>query len=108
MAVCIFLKCPGKPSEARGEVSAMLRPSPSSRPKDKIRDVIGSGGMSFAKFARNRAKVDIEDDGSITVAHTDGAKGKQAVDWIKSIVAEPELNHIYDGKVVKAVDFGAF
>lgn len=96
--------------EARGEVSGNAPTiTQFSIPKDKIRDVIGSGGKVIREICEETgAKVDIEDDGSITVAHTDGAKGKQAVDWIKSIVAEPELNHIYDGKVVKAVDFGAF
>ncbi len=96
--------------EARGDVSGNAPTiTQFSIPKDKIRDVIGSGGKVIREICEETgAKVDIEDDGSITVAHTDGAKGKQAVDWIKSIVAEPELNHIYDGKVVKAVDFGAF
>ncbi|MBL4840029.1 MAG: polyribonucleotide nucleotidyltransferase [Thalassospira sp.] len=96
--------------EARGEVSGNAPTiTQFSIPRDKIRDVIGSGGKVIREICEETgAKVDIEDDGSITVAHTDGAKGKQAVDWIKSIVAEPELNHIYDGKVVKAVDFGAF
>ncbi|PKR58830.1 polyribonucleotide nucleotidyltransferase [Thalassospira lohafexi] len=96
--------------EARGEVSGNAPTiTQFSIPKDKIRDVIGSGGKVIREICEETgAKVDIEDDGSITVAHTDGAKGKQAVDWIKSIVAEPELDHIYDGKVVKAVDFGAF
>ncbi|MFH1805810.1 MAG: polyribonucleotide nucleotidyltransferase [Pseudomonadota bacterium] len=96
--------------ESRGEVSGNAPTIIQFQiPRDKIREVIGSGGKVIREICEETgAKIDIEDDGSISVAHTDGVKGKQAVDWIKSIVAEPELNHIYDGKVVKAVDFGAF
>ncbi len=54
------------------------------------------------------AKIDIEDDGTIKVAAVDGDAAKAAIDWIRGIVAEPELGVIYNGKVVKVVDFGAF
>ena len=48
------------------------------------------------------------DDGVIKVAASDSAKIKAAIDWIKSIASEPELGHIYEGTVVKVMDFGAF
>jgi polyribonucleotide nucleotidyltransferase len=54
------------------------------------------------------AKIDIEDDGTVKVAAVDGNAGQRAIDWIKGIVAEPEVGHIYTGKVVKIMDFGAF
>src|SRR6202042_2670083 len=54
------------------------------------------------------AKVDIDDDGTIKIAATTAEASKAAIDWIKGIVAEPEQGHIYNGKVVKVVDFGAF
>jgi polyribonucleotide nucleotidyltransferase len=54
------------------------------------------------------AKIDIEEDGTIKVAATDPAKAEAAIKWIKGIVSEPELGVIYDGKVVKIMDFGAF
>ena len=52
--------------------------------------------------------MDITDDGMVSVAAVDGEAGKAAVDWIKSIVAEPEVGKIYDGTVVKLMEFGAF
>ena len=54
------------------------------------------------------AKIDIDDDGSVKVAAVDEKAGQAAIDWIMSIAAEPEMNKIYNGKVVKVVDFGAF
>ncbi|MCC7045853.1 MAG: S1 RNA-binding domain-containing protein, partial [Alphaproteobacteria bacterium] len=54
------------------------------------------------------AKIDIEDDGTVKVAAVDERAGQAAIDWIRNIVAEPELGVIYTGKVVKVVDFGAF
>ncbi|HIC82002.1 MAG TPA: S1 RNA-binding domain-containing protein, partial [Kiloniellaceae bacterium] len=54
------------------------------------------------------AKIDIEDDGTVKVAAVDQDQAQAALDWIKSIVAEPEVGVIYNGKVVKVVDFGAF
>ncbi len=54
------------------------------------------------------AKIDIADDGTIKVAAVDGNAAKAAIDWIRGIVAEPEVGGIYNGKVVKVVDFGAF
>ncbi len=78
-------------------------------PTDKIREVIGSGGKVIREIVeKTGAKVDIQDDGTVKVSASDGAKIKAAVDWIKSIASEPEVGTIYDGKVVKVVDFGAF
>src|ERR1700742_5179871 len=80
-----------------------------SIPKDKIREVIGSGGKVIREICETTgAKVDIGDDGTIKVAAVDANAATAAIDWIKGIVAEPELGHIYTGKVVKVVDFGAF
>jgi len=78
-------------------------------PVDKIRDVIGTGGKVIREIvATTGAKVDVNDEGFIKVAASDGAKIKAAIDWIKSLTSEPEIGAIYEGKVVKVVDFGAF
>ncbi len=78
-------------------------------PVDKIREVIGTGGKVIREIvAETGAKVDINDEGIVKVSASDGAKIKAAVDWIKSIASEPEMGAIYEGKVVKIVDFGAF
>jgi polyribonucleotide nucleotidyltransferase len=78
-------------------------------PKDKIREVIGSGGKVIREICEvTGAKIDIEDDGTIKVAAVDATASQKAIDWIKGIVAEPEVGVIYNGKVVKVVDFGAF
>ena len=78
-------------------------------PKDKIREVIGTGGKVIREICETTgAKIDIEDDGTIKVAATDTKSGEAALEWIKDIVAEPEIGLTYDGKVVKVVDFGAF
>ena len=77
--------------------------------KDKIRDVIGSGGKIIRQIVEETgAKVDINDDGLIKIASSDKAKIDAAYKWIHSIVAEPEVGEIYKGKVVKTMDFGAF
>jgi polyribonucleotide nucleotidyltransferase len=78
-------------------------------PKDKIREVIGSGGKVIREICEvTGAKIDIEDDGTIKVAAVDADASRAAIDWIRGIVAEPEIGVIYNGKVVKTVDFGAF
>jgi polyribonucleotide nucleotidyltransferase len=78
-------------------------------PKDKIREVIGSGGKVIREIVEvTGAKIDIEDDGTVKVAAVDASAAQAAIDWIRNIVAEPELGEIYNGKVVKVVDFGAF
>ncbi len=77
--------------------------------KDKIRDVIGSGGKIIRQIVEETgAKVDINDDGLIKIASSDKEKIDAAYKWIHSIVAEPEVGEIYKGKVVKTMDFGAF
>jgi polyribonucleotide nucleotidyltransferase len=97
-------------SGAREEVSDNApRITTLSVPKDKIRDVIGTGGKVIREICETTgAKIDIEDDGTIKVAAVDGEAAQRAIDWIRSIVAEPEVGVIYTGKVVKVVDFGAF
>jgi polyribonucleotide nucleotidyltransferase len=78
-------------------------------PKDKIREVIGSGGKVIREICEvTGAKIDIEDDGTIKVAAVDGEASRAAIEWIRGIVAEPEVGVVYSGKVVKTVDFGAF
>ncbi len=78
-------------------------------PTDKIREVIGSGGKVIRDIVETSgAKIDINDDGVIKIASPDGESIKKAYEMIHSIVAEPEVGKIYDGKVVKIVDFGAF
>ena len=80
-----------------------------SIPKDKIREVIASGGKVIREITETTGtKIDIEDDGTIKVAAVDAKQGQAAIDWIKGIVAEPEVGVIYNGKVVKTVEFGAF
>ena len=77
--------------------------------KDKIRDVIGSGGKVIREIVEETgAKVDINDDGLIKIASSDKEKIDAAYKWIHSIVAEPEVGEVYKGKVVKTMDFGAF
>ncbi|MBM3600674.1 MAG: polyribonucleotide nucleotidyltransferase [Alphaproteobacteria bacterium] len=78
-------------------------------PKDKIREIIGPGGKIIREICEvTGAKIDIEDDGTVKIAAVDQAASKAAIDWIRNIVAEPEVGVIYNGKVVKVVDFGAF
>ena len=80
-----------------------------SIPKEKIREVIGSGGKVIREICEvTGAKVDIEDDGTVRIAATSTEAGKKAYDCIYSIVAEPEIGQIHSGKVVRVVDFGAF
>ena len=78
-------------------------------PKDKIRDVIGSGGKVIRQIVEETgAKVNIDDEGLIKIASSSKEEIAAAHKWIHSIVAEPEVNEIYKGKVVKVMDFGAF
>jgi hypothetical protein len=71
--------------------------------------VIGTGGKVIREITETTGtKIDIEDDGTIKVAAVDAKQGQAAIDWIKGIVAEPEVGVIYSGKVVKTVEFGAF
>jgi polyribonucleotide nucleotidyltransferase len=76
---------------------------------DKIREVIGSGGKVIREIVeKTGAKVDISDDGTVKVASASGDAMKAAINWIKSIASDPEVGHIYEGTVVKVMDFGAF
>jgi polyribonucleotide nucleotidyltransferase len=78
-------------------------------PTDKIREVIGSGGKVIREIVeKTGAKIDIQDDGTVKVASANGESIRAALKWIKSIVAEPEVGEIYEGTVVKTMDFGAF
>jgi polyribonucleotide nucleotidyltransferase len=76
---------------------------------DKIREVIGTGGKVIREIVeKTGAKVNIEDDGTVKVASSDGNSIKAAIAWIKSIASDPEVGMIYEGTVVKTADFGAF
>jgi len=78
-------------------------------PTDKIREVIGTGGKVIREIVeKTGAKINIEDDGSVKVASANADSIKAAINWIKSIASDPEVGHIYDGTVVKVMDFGAF
>ena len=78
-------------------------------PVDKIREVIGSGGKVIREIVeKTGAKIDIQDDGTIKIASAKSESINAAINWIKSIASEPEVGHIYEGTVVKVMDFGAF
>jgi polyribonucleotide nucleotidyltransferase len=78
-------------------------------PTEKIREVIGTGGKVIREIVeKTGAKVNIEDDGTVKVASSDGNSIRAAINWIKSIASDPEPGQIYDGTVVKVADFGAF
>jgi polyribonucleotide nucleotidyltransferase len=78
-------------------------------PKEKIRDVIGTGGKVIREIVEQTgAKIDIDDDGTIKIAASKEENAQKAIEWIRGIVAEPEIGAIYNGKVVKTADFGAF
>jgi polyribonucleotide nucleotidyltransferase len=80
-----------------------------SIPVDKIREVIGSGGKVIREIVeKTGAKIDISDDGTVKVASAKADSIRAAINWIKSIASEPEVGHVYDGTVVKVMDFGAF
>jgi len=97
-------------SEARAEVGEHApRITTMTVPKEKIREVIGTGGSVIREICEvSGAKIDIEDDGTIKVAATSTESADKALEMIRNIVAEPEIGEIYQGKVVKTVDFGAF
>ena len=78
-------------------------------PKDKIRDVIGTGGKVIREIVEySGCKIDIEDDGTIKIAATSDEQAHKAIERIRSLTSEPEVGQIYTGKVVKIADFGAF
>ncbi len=106
----ILQEMAGALAESRGEVNAYApRITVITVPKDKIRDVIGSGGKVIREICEvSGAKIDIDDTGSIKIAAVDTGSATKAIEMIQAIVAEPEVGVIYSGKVVKVVDFGAF
>lgn len=76
---------------------------------EKIGAIIGKGGETINKITgETGAQVDIKDDGLVTVASNDAEAIHKAIAWIKSLVEEPEVGHIYEGPVVKVMEFGAF
>jgi len=78
-------------------------------PVDKIRDIIGPGGKVIREICElTGAKIDIEDDGTVSIAASTQESSDAAIGRVRDIVAEPELGVIYTGTVVKTVDFGAF
>jgi polyribonucleotide nucleotidyltransferase len=97
-------------TEVRSEMSAHApRIETMQVPKDKIRDIIGTGGKVIREIvATTGAKVDIEDDGTVKIASSDLDKIEAARQWIIGIIAEPEVGKIYTGKVVGMPEFGAF
>jgi polyribonucleotide nucleotidyltransferase len=95
---------------ARGEIGAYAPKIVQIKiPTDKIRDVIGTGGKVIREIVeKTKAKVDIQDDGTVKVASANQESIDAAIKWIKSLTSEPEVGQIYDGKVVKVMEFGAF
>ncbi|MCJ2006129.1 polyribonucleotide nucleotidyltransferase [Methylobacterium sp. E-041] len=78
-------------------------------PTDKIREVIGTGGKVIREIVeKTGAKINIDDSGTVKIASADGKAIKAAYNWIRSIVAEAEPGMIYEGTVVKTMEFGAF
>jgi polyribonucleotide nucleotidyltransferase len=78
-------------------------------PQDKIGAVIGPGGKVIREICETtKTKIDIDDDGTVKIASADATASQQAVDWIRGLTSEPEVGRIYNGKVVRIVDFGAF
>ncbi len=78
-------------------------------PVDKIREVIGTGGKVIREIVeKTGAKINVEDDGTVKVASANGEQIRAAIKWIKSIASDPEVGQIYDGTIVKVMDFGAF
>ncbi len=97
-------------SGARGHVAATApRITTITVPKEKIREVIGTGGKVIREIVEQTGcKIDIEDDGTIKIAATTEEASQAAIDKIRGIVAEPEVGVIYNGTVVKTAEFGAF
>lgn len=76
---------------------------------EKIRTVIGKGGEMINKIiAETGTEIDIADDGTIVIASVNGEDSQAAIDWIKGLTDDPEVGKVYDGKVVKLMEFGAF
>ena len=78
-------------------------------PTDKIRDVIGKGGATIRSICEaTDTQIDIDDDGTVKIASTDNAMGQEALRRVEEITADVEVGKIYEGRVVKLMDFGAF
>jgi len=78
-------------------------------PVDKIRDIIGPGGKMIRSIVeRTGCKIDVEDDGRVSIASIDESAARKAIAIIEELTATPELNKSYLGKVVRVVEFGAF
>jgi polyribonucleotide nucleotidyltransferase len=76
---------------------------------EKIRDIIGPGGKVIRGIvAETGCKIDVEDDGTVSIASADGTSLAKAIDIVHGLTASPEIGRIYDGKVRKIMDFGAF
>ncbi len=76
---------------------------------EKIRDVIGKGGSVIRQITEETgATIDIENDGTVKIASVDGASGREALRRIEMITADVEVGRVYEGKVVRLMDFGAF
>ena len=78
-------------------------------PTDKIGAVIGGGGKTIREITeKTGTKIDIQDDGTVKIAATDQLASQRAIDWIRGLTASPEVGTIYEGRVARIVDFGAF
>ena len=78
-------------------------------PVERIKDLIGPGGKNIRGLQMETGtKVDVEDDGTVHVAAVDGEAGKRAVEMVRDLTREVEEGQIYEGKVVRIMDFGAF
>ncbi|MBL8642241.1 MAG: polyribonucleotide nucleotidyltransferase [Alphaproteobacteria bacterium] len=95
---------------SRGEISQFApQMAVINIPTDKIREVIGTGGKVIREIIeKTGAKIDIEDDGTIKISAVEGSAIDMAIEIIRGITDEPEVNKVYNGKVVKIMDFGAF
>jgi polyribonucleotide nucleotidyltransferase len=97
-------------TQSRGEISQFApQMAVINISTDKIRDVIGTGGKVIREIIeKTKTKIDIEDDGTIKIAAADNDAIEAAIEIIRGITDEPEVNKVYKGKVVKIMDFGAF
>ncbi|GBD45177.1 Polyribonucleotide nucleotidyltransferase [bacterium HR40] len=78
-------------------------------PTDKIGAVIGPGGKTIREITeRTGTRIDIADDGTVRIAAADAEAARRAAEWIQSLTAVPEVGKIYEGRVARIVDFGAF
>lgn len=97
-------------SRPRGEISPYAPRIETIKIKpEKVREVIGAGGKVIKAIVEETGvKIDIEDDGTIHIASSDPLKTKRAIEIINGICAEAEVGRVYNGRVVKIMDFGAF